>query len=219
MSKNLVILCDGDFPQKPYPRMLLQNADFIICCDGALHRFLGNRQNIFGFDKMPDIIIGDMDSLRPAYKKSFADRIVSSDDQETNDMTKAFRYAVDRVGDLSSITILGATGKREDHTIGNMSLLMDYATDPAAGGIDIRMVSDWSTIFPVTDTFEFSCGTGRRISILTPDNSLKIKSTGLQWKTDDVVFDNWWKATLNRSTEDEVKLEFSHPSKALIIID
>lgn len=199
--------------------MILQNADFIICCDGALDSFLRNRQKIFGFDKLPDVIVGDMDSLRPTHKKAFAELIVSSDDQETNDMTKAFRYAVDKVGNLASITILGATGKREDHTIGNMSLLMDYATDPAAAGIEIQMISDWSTIFPITDTFEFSCGRGRRISIFTPDNSLKIRSAGLQWKTDDVVFDNWWKATLNRSTEDEVKLEFSHPSKALIVID
>ena len=219
MSKNLVILCDGDFPKNPYPRMILQNADFIICCDGALDSFLRNRQKIFSFDKLPDVIVGDMDSLRPTHKKAFAELIVSSDDQETNDMTKAFRYAVDKVGNLASITILGATGKREDHTIGNMSLLMDYATDPAAAGIEIQMISDWSTIFPITDTFEFSCGTGRRISILTPDNSLKIRSTGLQWKTDNVVFDNWWKTTLNRSTDDKVKLEFSHPSKALIVID
>ena len=51
------------------------------------------------------------------------------------------------------------------------------------------------------------------------DNSLKISSVGLVWPTDDVVFDNLWKATLNRSCDDVVKLKFSHKSTALILLD
>lgn len=219
MSKNIVILCDGEFPRLPYPRLLLKNADFIICCDGAMRNFTRHSRRIFGEEKLPDVIIGDLDSLTKAWQKKYADRIVSDSDQETNDMTKAFNYAIEHFDDIVSITFLGATGKREDHTIGNMSLLMEYAGNPKASGIDLRMVSDYSTIFPITDSFDFSCGTGRRISILTPDNSLQICSTGLKYKTDNVIFDNWWKTTLNESCEDEVKLKFSHPSRAIIVID
>ena len=122
---------------------------------------------------------------------------------------------------ISQIYILGATGEREDHTIGNMSLLMEYARtyDLEKTGINVEMVSDQATIFAVTDTFEMECGKGRRISIFTPDNSLRIRSTGLEWPTDDVVFDNWWKATLNRASQDTVRLEFSHRSIALIMME
>ena len=81
------------------------------------------------------------------------------------------------------------------------------------------MVSDYSTIFAISDSCELAVGKGRRISILTPDNSLKIKSEGLVWPTDDVIFDNWWKATLNRASEDTVKLTFNHPSRAIVILD
>ena len=49
--------------------------------------------------------------------------------------------------------------------------------------------------------------------------ALKIKSEGLRWKTDDVVFDNWWKATLNKATQDTVRLEFNHKSIALIALN
>ena len=86
-------------------------------------------------------------------------------------------------------------------------------------GISIEMVSDNGTIFPINDTIEFECGPGRSVSIFTPDNSLKIRSEGLEYPTDDVVFDNWWKATLNRSIADNVRLELSHRSMALIILD
>jgi thiamine pyrophosphokinase len=63
------------------------------------------------------------------------------------------------------------------------------------------------------------CGTGRRVSIFSPDNSLRIHSEGLEWPLDNVVFDNWWKATLNRACDDRVRLEFNHKSIALIILD
>ena len=45
-------------------------------------------------------------------------------EQETNDLSKAFRYCLKR--GWKKLFILGATGKREDHTMGNISLLSDY---------------------------------------------------------------------------------------------
>ena len=98
---------------------------------------------------------------------------------------------------------------------------MEYARsyDLDAKGITLEMVSDYSTIFAITDTYEMECGEGRKVSILSPDNSLRIKSEGLEWPTDDVVFDNWWKATLNRASQDKVRLEFNHRSIALIILN
>jgi thiamine pyrophosphokinase len=162
-----------------------------------------------------------MDSLSPSLRKKHSDIIVQIDEQEHNDQTKAFRWALENVEDISQIYILGATGEREDHTIGNISLLMEYARtyDLESRGINVEMVSDHATIFAVTDTCEMDCGEGRRISIFSPDNSLRIKSEGLEWPTDEVVFDNWWKATLNRASQDHVKLKFSHRSIALIMMD
>ncbi len=221
MHNTVVIIGDGRFPKTEYPRYLIRNADFIICCDGALSKFIRNSESIFGERRLPDIVVGDMDSLSPALKKKHSDIIVKIDEQEHNDQTKAFRWAMENLQGISQIYILGATGEREDHTIGNMSLLMEYARtyDLEKTGINVEMVSDHATIFAVTDTFEMECGEGRRISIFTPDNSLRIKSTGLEWPTDDVVFDNWWKATLNRASQDTVRLEFSHRSIALIMME
>ena len=62
--------------------------------------------------------------------------------------------------------------------------------------------------------------TDRRLFIKkNHENTLKIKSDGLKWQTESVTFDNWWKATLNKADKDEVHLEFSHPSIALIILN
>ncbi|MBE6235547.1 MAG: thiamine diphosphokinase [Bacteroidales bacterium] len=221
MHSNVVIICDGAFPKTEYPRYLIRTADFIICCDGALKKFLRNSTAIFGRKRLPDMVIGDMDSISPADRKRYSDIIVQVDEQEHNDLTKAFRWVMENLKDVCNIYILGATGQREDHTIGNMSLLMEYARtyDLEGMGIGVEMISDYGSMFAVTDTFEMDCGTGRKVSIISPDNTLRIKSQGLEWPTDEVVFDNWWKATLNRASQDNVRLEFSHRSIALIILD
>mgnify|MGYP003294978266 CR=1 FL=1 len=221
MLKTVVIICDGTFPKTEYPRYLIRTADHIVCCDGAFRKFLRNNMGIFGEERLPDVVVGDMDSLSQSMKEKYSDIIVQIDEQEHNDQTKAFRWALENVPGISQIYILGATGEREDHTIGNISLLMEYARtyDLEGMGINVEMVSDHATIFAATDTFEMDCGEGRRVSIFSPDNSLRIKSEGLQWKTDDVVFDNWWKATLNRAVSDSIRLEFNHRSIALIMMN
>lgn len=219
MHSNVVIICDGKFPKTEYPRYLIRSADFIICCDGALRKFMRNSTAVFGEERLPDLVIGDMDTLPMSMQKKYSDIIIKENEQEHNDQTKAVRWALNNLCGIESIHILGATGGRTDHTIGNVSLLMEYTRLFDLDGISIEMVSDNGTIFPINDTIEFECGPGRSVSIFTPDNSLKIRSEGLEYPTDDVVFDNWWKATLNRSIADNVRLELSHRSMALIILD
>lgn len=219
MAQEIVIICDGTFPRTEYPKYLIRSADYIICCDGALKKFLRNSKAIFGEERLPDLVIGDMDTLSPAMQKRYSDIIIKETEQEHNDQTKAVRWALNNLKDISAIHILGATGGRPDHTVGNMSLLMEYTRMFDLGDIVIESVSDYGTIFPVTDTIEIDCGEGREISIFSPDNSLRIKSEGLMYRTDDVIFDNWWKATLNKAIKDRVKLVFNHRSIALISLN
>lgn len=216
---DVVIVGNGEFPRKEYPRYLIKSADIVVCCDRGAEKFIRATRSIFGSERLPDFVVGDMDSLSPALQKQLGDRVIHIAEQDDNDQTKAFRFIMENIPGVSSIRILGATGLREDHTIGNLSLLMEYARTFNLSGIEVEMVSDYSTAFAITDSSELHVGEGRRFSIFTPDNSLKIKSRGLKWPLDDVYFDNWWKATLNVATDNIVSLSFSHPSIALIVLD
>ena len=219
MHNSVVIIGDGKFPKTEYPRYLIRSADFIICCDGALLKFLRNSESIFGERRLPNLVIGDMDTLSASMQRKYADIIIKENEQDHNDQTKAVRWALNNLKGIEQIHILGGTGGRTDHTIGNTSLLMEYTRMFDLNDISIEMVTDEGTIFPINDTTEFECGPGRSISVFSPDNTLKIKSEGLMYQTEDVVFDNWWKATLNKTVQDKVRLELSHRSIALIILD
>ena len=219
MLKTVVIICDGQFPKSEYPRYLIGSADFIVCCDGALRKFVRNSKAIFGEERKPDLVIGDMDTLPVSWQKKYSDIIIKETEQDHNDQTKAVRWVLGNITDIDHIYIIGATGGRADHTIGNLSLLMEYTRMFELGETIIEAVSDEGTMFAVNDTVEFDCGVGRSVSIFSPDSSLKIRSEGLEYQTEDVVFDNWWKATLNRASQDNVRLEFSHRSMALIVLN
>ena len=216
-----VIVGNGQFPKKEYPLYLLESADYVICCDGAIDTYLRHfrGRNL----RRPDVVVGDMDSLSKNTAERFRGIAVKIDEQETNDQSKAFHYILEHFPDVDTIHILGATGKREDHTIGNLSLLMEYAREmrrqDCGRTVFVDIVSDWSTAFAITDSCTLDVGEGRSVSIICPDNSLNIKSEGLVWPTDNVVFDNLWQATLNRASADRISLTFSHPSIALIILN
>ena len=212
---NIVILCDGEFPRKAYPVYLLERADAVVCCDGAAVKYMRR----YGGERMPEAVVGDMDSLPRKWREKLAPIVVEVEEQDDNDMTKAMRYVLEHHPEATDIHILGATGLREDHTVGNLGLLMEYTRMFDLKDIRVEMVSDYSTAFAITDSCELHVGKGRRVSLFSPDNSLTIKSEGLQWPTDGVVFDNWWPATLNRATADVVKLNFSHASRALVVLD
>ncbi len=217
--RSAVILCDGEFPRKAYPLYLLENADTVVCCDGATVKYLRYTKRRFGEERLPEAVVGDMDSLPGTLRERLSSIVVHVAEQDDNDQTKAMRWVLEHHPDVTEIHILGATGRRADHTIGNLGLLMEYTRLFDLGDVRVEAVSDYGTAFALTDTCELHVGKGRRVSLFSPDNSLTIKSEGLQWPTDAVVFDNWWPATLNRATDDVVRLTFSHPSRALVILD
>ena len=163
-----------------------------------------------------------MDSVSGSALEHFSGLVVRSSDQETNDQTKALRYVLSTWPDVSEIWILGASGRSEAHTIGNLSLLMEYEKeyDLSARGIRARMVSDYSEAFAVlSDRVEFPVTEGQKVSLFSPDNTLQMHSEGLAWPTDHVVWDNWWKATLNRACGTLVTLSLNHPAPVLILLD
>ena len=211
--KTIAIVCNGSFPRKEYPLYLLRSADVIVCCDGALQAL--EKRGI-----VPDVVIGDMDSVCGRALKRFPGQVVRIEEQETNDLAKAFRYVMEQYADIAFIHILAATGLREDHTLGNLGLLMEFERTYhlSERGIGVDLVSDYTTALALCDSTTLDVGEGRPVSLFTPDPTLQIRSEGLQWSTDGVRFDAWWKATLNRATADRITLTFSHPAPALLIL-
>lgn len=214
LFRKYVIVAAGAFPHTQYPLSLLKRGDVVVCCDSAFRETLKHRT--------PDYIVGDMDSTTQEEKELFKEIIFSESEQEYNDLTKAVRFVLriaQQRGEIPHITILGATGKREDHTVGNISLLMMYL-DMLPNGGKVEMITDHGRFIPLLGDNSVWVGKGSVVSIFGADEKLKLHTSGVQYPTDNVIFDgwSWWKATLNTATEDIITLMMNHPSKVLIFV-
>jgi thiamine pyrophosphokinase len=191
---QIVILANGSFPGTPHGLDLLKNAGVIICCDGAADKLLA-----FGME--PQAIIGDLDSISDRTREKYASILVQSGDQESNDLTKAVRYCVEQ--GYPSVSILGATGLREDHTLGNISLMLEYAPH-----IEVRIISDYGIFFLVRSGEVIQSEPGEMISIFSIDRRTTVSSTGLKYPLDNLPLSHWYTASLNEATGKSFSLLF-----------
>jgi len=155
--------------------------------------------------------VGDCDSLNPEIFRKYSDRIFKDTEQETNDLTKAVRWCSERGYD--DIVILGATGKREDHTVGNISLLTEYAQF-----INIKMITDTGIFYPVLKTSRFESSPGQQVSIFSINSETEITSSGLLYPLIKRKLKNWWEASLNEATGDHFELEFEGGAVIVFIL-
>lgn len=189
-----VILANGTFPTHPAPLAVLREARPLVCCDGAANKLVRA-------GGIPEVIIGDLDSIASEYRFRFSDILVEDRDQDTNDLTKAVNWCRDN--GFSAVTILGATGDREDHTLANIALLARYNRDLRAD-----IITD-SGVFRVFR--ESSClpsYPGQQISIFSMTPETAITSTGLKYPLDGLRLRELWQGSLNEATGTSFSLCF-----------
>lgn len=187
-----VILANGEFPSHPIPLSILNNSKYLICCDGAINNLVQTGQS-------PNIIVGDCDSLSIENQKRFSNIIHRIQEQDTNDLTKSVNYSLSQ--NRKKITILGATGKREDHTIGNISLLCDYMKEA-----EVEMITDYGIFNGIETDSTFKSYIGQQVSLFCIDR-LPVTTQNLKYAVKNHIFTNWWQATLNESLGEEFSIE------------
>ena len=188
---DAVIVANGDFPSHSKPLQVLAGSPFTLCCDGGADEYIAR-----GYT--PDMIIGDGDSLSAENRARFADIIHYEADQESNDQTKAVRYLLSQ--GKKRIAIVGATGKRDDHTLGNIALLAEYRKM----GADVRSYTNYGVFIPCRGTRTFTSHAKQAVSIFNV-SAKGLRSSGLEYPIYD--FTALWQGTLNRSAGEQFTIE------------
>ena len=180
---DVVVLANGDFPIHAVPLSLLENATHIVACDGAI-------AHLAAHEYQADIIaIGDGDSV----PEGLRDRLIQVDEQEDNDLTKATRYCLKQ--GWRRIAYVGATGQREDHTIGNISLIVRYFLEM---GVEPLLVTDYGWFVVAKGDSEFESFPGQQVSIFNVDCE-RLISEGLKWQS--YPYRQFWQGTLNEALD------------------
>lgn len=190
--QSAIIIANGRYPSHEIPLQIIENASLIVCTDGAANHFI----SIGG---IPDAIVGDCDSISEENKIKFANILHPDTEQESNDLTKSVRFLTNR--NIHNITIVGGTGLRDDHTIGNISLLAEYIQIA-----NVRMITNSGIFTPTNRNTAFNSFLGEQISIFSIDKK-PITTEGLKYPIKNRVLNNWWEGTLNESLGDEFTIK------------
>lgn len=198
---DIVIFANGEKPNHEIPVSATLNARYAVCCDGAL-------QKMRELGREPDFVVGDCDSLSPETVAELGESLVQISEQETNDLSKAFHFAIEHFRiENPSVAIVGATGLREDHTIGNIFHLIDFSSVTQ----DVTMISDYGLFFAVRNTQTFTHDIGKPVSVFAPFPDTKITSSGLSWPLDGIELKYLWSGTLNKTDSETFTLSANNP--------
>ena len=187
LKEPILVLANGAYPTHETPLSLLKKAESIVCLDGAVNNLTKN--NI-----KPDLIIGDLDSIIPDYKKQYSKIIIHEGRQDENDLRKAL-FWLDQ-NNYKKITILGATGKRDDHTIANIFSILEINLN-----LNIRIVTDYGIFQIIENEDEIYSFKGQQVSLFTLSSNTKITTKNLKYELNSKSFKNLYSGTLNESIE------------------
>jgi thiamine pyrophosphokinase len=168
-------------------------AEPLLAADGGANRLgrLGLR---------PVAVIGDLDSIAPGTRAWLGEeRMVHRPDQNRTDLDKAVEYALDELG-VGRLTVLGATGGRIDHAVGNLGLLARRAL-----GADLVFAAADHRVVAVTGELALEAVEGEIWSFFTFDPGVRVTLGGVRWPVDGLALDVGAAPSIsNRASADRV---------------
>ena len=177
MRKPIILVANGDVQRGEWlDHALKRDAEAIIGVDGGAN-YLLERQII------PDIVIGDLDSISPDHFRLLESNWVNifrfGRDKDETDLELALLYVADQpLWSDSPIQIYAGLGGRLDHEIANLMLL----THPKLIDRNIRFIDPHQNAFLIIEQADIHGRSGDTVSLIPLNGDAHIKMTeNLKW--------------------------------------
>ena len=199
---NVVILCDGNPPRPEQLKEALKHSSLFIAADGGA--FTAKSMGV-----KPDVIIGDLDSYSETGNEQAI--VIHDPDQETNDLEKALAYAHKKEG--KGVIVFGATGKRLDHTLKNLSVLKQFNHRFKS----LVFKDKYSVVFLLPENFKAELPLRTTVSLFPLSGKVEgITTTGLKYALTSGTLENGIQDGSSNLTT-EKKIEIDHKKGDLLI--
>lgn len=203
-SFDAVILLNGLLPDRSVFE-LVSSVPF-IAADGAANALID-------MGIIPDILTGDLDSVRPEVIESVRQHgmVIADPDQEINDFEKALRVAAS--SHWNTVLVAGIHGGELEHTLNNWSVLMRHGRSMNLYALDGHRIAS-----PVYEAFSYTAEVGEIISVI-PQPRARLTTSGLHWPlTDEVLELGMREGARNRAIHSDVSITV-HEGSALVFVD
>lgn len=190
-KKNVSVILNGQMPTDDTIINQITNSDYIIAVDGSANK-------LFDLEIIPDVIIGDLDSLQNIKNKDI--ELVETPDQNKTDFRKTLEWCIEK--NILNISIFGISGESEDHFLGNYYTLSDFGEK-----ISWKAFTDFSVISPCMGNKKFESYKGQKVSLFCMKGSSTVNSKNLEYSLQSYYLKPSDDAVRNLSLEDYFIIE------------
>ncbi len=175
--KRAVIFANGQLPDIRAAQSLIRPDDFLIGADGGtIH--------IFNMGLVPNVVIGDMDSLEESTLRKLTSSNIEINlypaDKNETDLELALNYVITE-GYRETLIVAGLGG-RIDQTLSNLSLLTDAHLLPTEGHLDARFDDGVEEIFFCRDEVQVRGRSGDIVSLIPWGSEVTgVATENLKW--------------------------------------
>jgi thiamine pyrophosphokinase len=186
---RVFLLLHGEAP-KTLPN--LANYNF-ICATDAAYNFL-KKHHI-----TPDLITGDFDT---PFHISNEIEVIQTPNQDLTDFDKILQILSDK--GYKNIDVFGASGKEQDHFLGNLHTAICWKNN-----LNIKFIDNYGTYFLAGNFAQLSNCKGKIISLIPFPKATNITTKGLQYslEKEDLIFGQRI-GTRNCASENTVEIQF-----------
>lgn len=197
-AESCVIFLNGNSPKREIAEVYIKKAKHIVCADGGANK-------AFGLKIMPEIVLGDLDSIKQSvldhYKKKGV-QIKKIPEQEMTDFEKALLYCISKK--YKDVLVFGAISSRLDHSMNNFCVMKRYYKK-----LNLTLIDNKFEIFFINKKISFPYKKNSLVSLIPFPAAKGIKTMGLKFPlyNEDLEL-GVREGTLNSSDEDIVSISF-----------
>lgn len=194
---GVVVAC-GRWPSIGMVRKLIDRADLLIACDGALTVCEEHGIQV-------DVLVGDMDSVEQHHLDAYLERggtLIERPNQHANDLTKALVYLEEQ--GVESCTVLGATGGDRQHEWANL-------LSCAASSLEITCVGTANRyeFLKTNKKYAIELVPGEEFSLFALPAAFNIQLAGAAFPLDGATLEMGSQGLHNVAVQDTVEISFN----------
>lgn len=170
----VLIFANGDLVNEQWVRPFLESPTAVIAADGGAY-------HVLAANHVPDIVIGDLDSLDAQTEQELAAQgahfVRFPVEKDETDLELALLYAAEHFPG-EELLVFGVLGGRLDQTLANILLL----AHPNLKGVMVRLVEEHQRAWLFREVTTIHGRVGDKLSLIPLGGDAQIQSTqGLKW--------------------------------------
>lgn len=204
-----MIIANGEACSAELLGQLLEWSPYVVVLDGAIHRVLELNIKV-------DVLLGDFDRnevpVDVIRDMQDAIEIVHTPDQEKTDLEKAIDFLAAK--GHRAVNVIWATGRRADHTIGNITGIVRYKEL-----ITVTILDDYSVIYQLPKEFKKWYTKGTPLSLVPVGTVHGIVTDNLVYNLSDEALTIGYRIGTSNEVAEEGIVRISHREGDLLLME